>query len=265
MKVSSAADVWNLGDYQQVAFENVIVAERLCSELCIPAGARVLDVGCGTGNASLAAARRRAIVTGIDIASCLITRAQQRATAEGLSTIEFQVGDATVLPFADNSFDYVISTFGAVFFPDQAATAAELARVVRPGGTIALTAWARQSFPSDIYHLVQSLVPAPDKAQLPAYVWTDGTRAAEFLGPWCQSVRLQHQNVDACFRSAEAMFDNHASFYGPVMTGLKRFTAEQRERFRNGFIETTHRYNRATNGTMMVRYDYATILSSKRS
>ena len=204
MATSSAADVWNLGDYQQVAFENVIVAEQLCASLRIPAGARVLDVGCGTGNAALAAARRRAKVTGIDIAAGLIARAEQRATAEGLATIDFQVGDATALPYEDNSFDYLVSTFGAVFFPDQAATARELARVVRPGGTIALTAWARQSLPSDVYHLVHSLVPPPENVTLPAYVWTDGARAAEWLGPYCQSVALRHDDVDACFESAEA-------------------------------------------------------------
>lgn len=263
MTTSSAADVWNLGDYQQIAFENVIIAERLCAELAIPAGARVLDVGCGTGNAALAAARRRAKVTGLDIAAVLIDRARRRAEAEGLTTIDFQIGDATVLPFADDSFDYVISTFGAVFLPDQVATAAELARVVRPGGTIALTAWARQSLPSDVYHLVHSLVPAPDNVTLPAYVWTDGTRVREWLGPHCQSLSLRHHDADACFESAEAMFENHARYYGPVMTGLKRFTEEQRVLFRSGFIETLERYNRATDGTMMARYDYATIIATK--
>ena len=263
MSISSAADVWNLGDYQQVALENVIVGERLCSALAIPAGARVLDVACGTGNTSLAAARRRATVTGIDIAAVLIERARRRADAEGLSTIDFQIGDATTLPFADNSFDYVLSTFGAVFLPDQVAAARELARVVRPGGTIALTAWARQSLPSDVYHMVHSLVPAPANAPLPAFVWTDGARAAELLGPHCQSIALRHDDVDACFPSAEAMFDNHARNYGPVMTGLKRFTEDQRTGFRSGFIEACNRYNRATDGTMIARYDYATITAIK--
>lgn len=263
MTTSSAADVWNLGDYQQIAFENVIVGERLCSALAIPAGARVLDVACGTGNTALAAARRRADVTGIDIASALVERARRRADAEGLATIAFQTGDATTLPYADNSFDFVLSTFGAVFLPDQAATARELARVVRPGGTIALTAWARQSLPSDVYHLVHSLVPPPENAPLPAFVWTDGSRAAELFGPLCQSIVLRHDDVDACFASAEAMFDNHARNYGPVMTGLKRFTDEQRTGFRSGFIAACNRYNRATDGTMMARYDYATIIAIK--
>lgn len=263
MTVSSAADVWNLGDYQKLAFENVIVGERLCDALAVPAGARVLDVACGTGNTALAAARRRAAVTGLDIAASLIARAQVRAEAEGLTGIDFQVGDATTLPYADDSFDYVLSTFGAVFLPDQPAAARELARVVRPGGIIALTAWARQSLPSDVYHLVHSLVPPPANVSLPAYVWTDGPRAAELLGPHCGSIVLKHHQVDACFASAEAMFDNHAAYYGPVMTGLKRFTDDQRIGFRQGFIDIANAYNRATDGTMIARYDYATIIAIK--
>lgn len=265
MATSSPADVWNLGDYQQIAFENVIVAERLCAALAIPAGARVLDVGCGTGNAALAAARRRAVVTGIDIATALIARAERRASAEGLPDIDFQVGDAAALPFADDSFDYVVSTFGAVFLPDQAAAARELARVLRPGGVVALTAWARQSLPSDVYHLVHSLVPAPADVTQPAYVWTDGPRASELLDPYFQGIAMKHDDVDACFGSAEALFDNHARYYGPVMTGLTRFNEDQRSRFRSGFIEVAQRYNRATDGTMMARYDYATIIATKRT
>lgn len=263
MSTSSAADVWNLGDYQQIAFENVIIGERLCSALAIPAGAKVLDVGCGTGNTSLAAARRRADVTGIDIASSLIDRARLRAEAEGLTTIDFQVGDATTLPYADDSFDYLLSTFGAVFLPDQAATARELARVVRPGGTIALTAWGRQSLPSDVYHMAHRLVPVPDNAPVPAFVWTDGSCAAELLGPYCTSVVLRHDTVDSCFSSAEAMFDNHERNYGPVMNNFRRFTPDQRVAFRSGFMEMLQHYNRATDGTMMARYDYTTITAVK--
>ncbi|HEX8446743.1 MAG TPA: methyltransferase domain-containing protein [Sphingomonas sp.] len=263
MTTRSAADVWNLGDYQKLAFENVIVGERLCAALAIPAGARVLDVGCGTGNTTLAAARRRAAVTGIDIASGLIARGQQRAEAEGLTGIDFQVGDAGSLPFADASFDYVLSTFGAVFLHDQQAAARELARVVRPGGTIALTAWARQSLPSDVYHMIHGLVPPPADAPLPAYVWTDGPRAAELLGPYCSAIVIGHHDVDACFPSADAMFDNHAQNYGPVMNGMSRFTADQRVAFRAGFIEILGRYNRATDGTLIARYDYATIVATR--
>lgn len=259
----SAADVWNKGDYQKIAFENVIVGERLCDALAIPAGARVLDVGCGTGNTAIAAARRRAQVTGLDIATNLVARARVRAEAEGLADIDFQVGDAAALPYPDASFDYVLSTFGAVFLHDQEAAARDLARVARPGGTIALTAWARQSLPSDVYHLVHGLVPPPAEAPLPAYVWTDGPRAAALLGPYCTSIVIKHHQVDACFTSAEAMFDNHAHYYGPVMTGLSRFTEDQRAGFRDGFIAIANRYNRATDGTLIARYDYATITAIK--
>ena len=263
MKVSTA-DVWNLGDYQKIAFENVIVSEQLCAALAIPAGARVLDIACGTGNAAIAAARRRAKVCGIDIASKLIDRARQRVAAEGLAEIDFTVGDATTLPYPDSSFDYVISAFGAVFLADQAAAAQELARVTRPGGTIALTAWSRQSLPSDVYHLVQSLLPpSTEVSPPPAFVWTDGSRAAELLGPYFHSIVIDHHTVDACFPSGEAMFDNHSTHYGPVMTGLKRFPEDKRGPFREGFIAAAQNYNRATDGTLIARYNYATIIATK--
>lgn len=264
MSAPTPADVWNLGDYQKIAFENVLVGERLSDQLSIPAGARVLDVACGTGNTTLAAARRRADVVGIDIASSLIERATSRAQAEGLSSVRFQVGDGTALPFADDSFDFVLSTFGAVFFASQEATARELARVVRPGGTIALTAWSRQALPSDVYRLVHSFLPVPEGGPAPAYTWTDGPRAGALLNPYCDSVVVTRGTVDACFLNPQDCFENHANFYGPIMMGLGQFTPTQRVEFQNGFIDILVAHNRATDGTLIANYDYATIIATKR-
>jgi SAM-dependent methyltransferase len=259
MAKASPQEIWSRGDYQKIASEHVIVSEKLCVAAAISSAHKVLDVACGTGNTALAAARRRAAVTGIDIAPALIERARRRAEAEGLDGIDFQVGDAAALPFADGAFDVVLSTFGSSFLPDQPQAARELMRVTRPGGVIALTAYTPQSLPSDVYRLGCSIAPPPENAPLPAYVWTDGARAAELLGPGCAHIRIVPDSVDACFASAEAFFDNNSSFYGPVMTRLAGYSAEQRARFRDGMIAILNDHNRATDGTLMAVFDYATI------
>lgn len=264
MAHASPAEIWNRGDYQQIAFEHVLVSEILCASLSIAAGQTVADVACGTGNTALAAARRRAAVTGIDIAPNLIDRARTRASSEGLSKIEFLVGDAAAIPLPDETFDFVLSTFGSAFLPDQENAAAELVRLAKPGGTIALTAYTRQSLPSEVYHLGAALAPPPEGAALPAYVWSDGVRARELLGPHCSAITITHRTVDACFSSAAAFLENSERFYGPIMTRMARFSEDQRVQFRAGMIDILERHNRANDGTLMAVFDYAEIIAVKR-
>ena len=109
---------WAAGDFHQLGVEQLIVGERLCEEVGMRAGQRVLDVACGAGNTTLAAARRRALATGCDWVPALLERAEQRAKAEGLK-IEWVKADAEDLPFPDGSFDIVLSTFGVMFAADH--------------------------------------------------------------------------------------------------------------------------------------------------
>ena len=263
MARATAQEIWNRGDYQKIACEHVIVSERLCAELGLSSSATVLDVACGTGNTALAAARRRATVTGIDIAPALIDRARVRAAAEGLDGIDFRVGDAGALPFPDASFDVVLSTFGASFLVDQQGAANELMRVTRPGGVIALTAYTAHSVPSEVYRMGVSLAPAPEGAPLPAYAWASGSRASELLGGGCDDVRIHLASVDACFPSALAFFETSARYYGPVMTRLEGYSPEQRDRFRDGMLRILESHNRATDGSLMAVFDYATIVARR--
>ena len=131
---------WACGDYAVVGTTLQIVGETLAEAADVRGGERVLDVAAGNGNASLAAARRFASVVSTDYVSTLLDKGAQRARAEGLA-IAFQVADVEDLPFADGSFDVVLSTFGAMFAPDHQRTASEMLRVLRPGGRLGMANW----------------------------------------------------------------------------------------------------------------------------
>lgn len=137
---SSAADIWSGASYERIAATFAPMHDRVVEALDIAPGSRVLDVACGTGGVALRAARLGADVVGIDISADQLDKARRAAATEGLA-IRFDEGDAQQLPYADTEFDAVASAFGAVFAPDHERVASELARVCRPAGRLALTAW----------------------------------------------------------------------------------------------------------------------------
>src|SRR5437660_990399 len=136
---------WGSGDYAVVGTPLQIVGETLCESVDLRSNQRVLDVAAGNGNASLAAARRFADVVSTDYVGSLLDRAKARAAAEALPIV-FEVADAEALPYANESFDVVLSTFGVMFTPNQAKAAQELWRVCRTGGKIGLANWTPESF-----------------------------------------------------------------------------------------------------------------------
>jgi ubiquinone/menaquinone biosynthesis C-methylase UbiE len=246
-------------DYQQLALDSVIASEKLCAALAIPAGARVLDIGCGTGHTAIAAARRRAVVTGIDINERSLERARLRAQAEGLGSIEFMTIDAAAMPFEDASFDYALSTLGIVFLPDKERAARELARVVRVGGVVAFTAYTRHSIPGQIYDLVNSLYRNPTMPAVPYYAWSEGATAGALLGSYFHNIRIRLDSFDTCFPSATAMFDHVSTWNPPIRMALEGSTPGVRQTLRQGCISIMERCNRATDGTFMANMDYAIV------
>ena len=140
---------WAAGDYAVVGTTLQVVGENLAEALDLRPGSEVLDVAAGNGNATLAFARRWHRVTSTDYVPALLEKGRVRASAEGLD-VEFKPADAEALPFADGSFDGVVSTFGVMFTPDQRAAARELARVCRPGGKIGLANWTPEGFIGDM-------------------------------------------------------------------------------------------------------------------
>src|SRR5690348_5997696 len=193
--------VWSAGDYAAIGTTLQIVGERLCEAVDLRAGSRVLDVAAGNGNATLAAARRFADVTSTDYVPNLLEQGKVRAAAERLA-VTFEVADAEALPYADGSYDVVLSTFGVMFAPDQSRAARELLRVARPGGRIGLASWTPEGFLGDLFRVVASFVPPPAGLASPMR-W--GTEAAldEWFGAQAIEIRSQRRDFVFRYRSAE--------------------------------------------------------------
>lgn len=260
-----ASEIWGRGDYRKIAADHQIMCERLCEHLCVSPAHRVLDVACGTGNSSIAAARRRASVVGIDFAPVLLEAARKRVEAEGMSGVEFVEADMRELPFDDASFDIVISTLGATFAADHEAMAKELARVTKPGGRIALTAYARHSLPSDVYDITADIKPPPPGSGPPAYVWTDGPYAREMFGSLCSNVEIHDGQYEGCFASAEAFFNHNMLYYAPMITRYNQLSSEQQGEYRERVMAAMQSWNRATDGSLAVRFNYSTIIATRAS
>src|ERR1700758_2414186 len=180
---------WSSGDYAIVSTTLQIVGEELCEALDLRAGQKVLDVAAGNGNVSLAAARRWCNVVSTDYVPALLERGRARATAEGL-TIEFKEADAEALPFADESFDVVVSTFGVMFTPNQDRAAAELVRVCRSGGRIGLANWTPEGFVGQMFRTLGKHLPPPEGVRSPA-LWGTRDRLTEMFGAASVSIKAQ--------------------------------------------------------------------------
>src|SRR3990170_3497161 len=151
---------WSSGDYAVVGTTLQIVGEDLCEALDLRSGQKVLDVAAGNGNVSLAAARRWCEVTATDYVPALLKCARERAAGERLD-LAFREADAEALPFPDESFDVVVSTFSVMFTPDQDSAAAEMLRVCRHGGKIGLANWTPDGFIGQLFKTIGRHLPPP--------------------------------------------------------------------------------------------------------
>jgi SAM-dependent methyltransferase len=177
---------WMAGDFGQIAQYSAKGAEEFVNRLAISRGMPVLDVACGTGNLAIPAARRGAQVTGVDIAPNLLEQARQRATRQGLPAT-FEEGDAEQLPYRDAQFDLVMSMFGAMFAPRPERVASELARVCRPGGTIAMANWTPEGFVGKTFSLSSRYVPPPEGIPAPV-LWGVESVVRERLGAYASKM-----------------------------------------------------------------------------
>src|SRR5436190_3195678 len=221
---------WSSGDYAVVGTTLQIVGEELCEALDLRAGRKVLDVAAGNGMVSLAAARRWCEVVSTDYVPSLLERGRARASAEGL-TIEFREADAEALPFADGSFDTVVSTFGVMFTPNQDKAAAELLRVCKSGGKIGLANWTPEGFIGQVFKTLGKYLPPPAGAKSPA-LWGTQARLTEMFGTAAASIKAEKRNFAFRYRSPEHFLDVFKSYYGPMLKAFAALDAEGQSRLR---------------------------------
>jgi SAM-dependent methyltransferase len=243
---------WATGDYAVIGTTLQIVGERLCEAVDLRAGERVLDVAAGNGNATLAAARRFAQVTSTDYVDALLDRGRERAVAERL-VIAFRQADAEALPFDAASFDVALSTFGVMFTPDQEAAAAELIRVVRPGGRIGLACWTPESFIGQIFKTIGARLPPPAGVRSPALWGTEARLAELFPG---HRVEASRQVFNLRYRSADHWLEVFRTYYGPVNRAFAALDATGAAALEADIRGLLARMNRAGADSLIVPSEY---------
>lgn len=253
---------WSSGDYAVVGTTLQIVGEELCEALDLRAGTRVLDVAAGNGMVSLAAARRWCEVVSTDYVASLLERGRARAEAEGLA-IEFQEADAEALPFADSSFDAVVSTFGVMFTPNQDKAAAELLRVCKSGGQIGLTNWTPDGFIGQMFKTLGKYLPPPAAAKSPL-AWGTRSRLNEMFGSAESRIKTASRNFNFRYRSAEHFIEVFRTYYGPMLKAFSALEMRQQNELEKELLYLVARMNRAGNGTMVVPSEYLEVIIVKR-
>ena len=208
----------------------------------------------GTGHAALAAARQFGVVTGVDYVPRLVEIARRRAAAEDLR-VDFRVGDAEELPFATESFDYVLSAIGVMFTADHFRAAAELVRVCRPGGHIVLASWTPTGFVGELLKTVGRHVPPPPVAQSPTRWGTEET-VRELFGSHAVELDFATENVRQRFASAEAFADLFLRYYGPTNKAAERLNEDGRRGLRTDMIALAETFNQADDGTFVGDWEY---------
>jgi len=233
---------WASGDFAVVAGRIVLVAERLCDTADLHAGWHVLDVATGSGNAAIAAARLGCTAVGVDYVPALLERGRERVAAERLP-VELIEGDAEALPFEDDSFDAVISVFGAMFAPDHVRTASELLRVCRPGGTIALASWTPEGFIGDLFRTTSAHVPPPAGVRSPM-LWGTEPHLREIFGDAISSLEVREQTFTFRFPSAEDFVAFFRTWYGPTLKAFSALEGAARDELESDLVALARRQGR---------------------
>jgi len=256
---------WASGDYAVVGTTLQIVGESLAEACDLCWDERVLDVAAGNGNASLAAARRGGKVTSTDYVGALLERAAERARAERLE-IEFQTADAESLPFADASFDVVLSTFGVMFTPDQPKAAAEMLRVCRHGGRIGLANWTPEGFIGQLFKTLGRHLPPPPGVQPPSR-WGVVSHLESLFGANgsepAAAIRSTPQMFNFRYRSAAHFIDVFRTWYGPVHKAFAALPADGAAALEKDLTELLNRMNSAKNGSLVVPSEYLEVVITR--
>jgi SAM-dependent methyltransferase len=251
---------WTSGDFGRIARGYELGSAQFITRLGLSADERVLDVATGTGNLALPAARAGAQVTGVDIAPNLVTQAKARAAAEGL-TIRFDIGDAESLCYDDDEFDTAVSMFGAMFAARPERAAAELLRVVRSGGRIAMANWTPSSFIGEMFRMTARYAPPPAGLASPL-LWGTEQAVHERLGAGVSSLALTRRIMTFEYALDPAgVVNEFIQWYGPTLRAMASLDDATRAALRGELEALWSDHNRATDGTTRVQSEYLEVLA----
>jgi ubiquinone/menaquinone biosynthesis C-methylase UbiE len=241
-----AKAMWGSGNLAAVAERVLEVGELILERVGADPGMDVLDVACGTGNATIPAARLGARVTGLDFSPELLAVARERA-ADAMVEIEWVEGDAGDLPFADGSFDRVISTFGHMFAPDHARSGSEMRRVCRPGGKIGVCCWTPEGTIGEMFRALGALSPPPDGTQ-PPVLWGTEDHVRRHLG----EAEFERAEVEWRDESVESYAQFMEESFGPLIAAREQLGDIVHETY----LDYLNRVNAADDGTLRFRGEY---------
>lgn len=259
IKVKQKA-TWASGDYSVIGTTLQIVGERVCEAIDIRAGEAVLDIAAGNGNATLAAARQFAKVTSTDYVGALLERGRQRAAAEHLDVM-FIEADAEALPFADNSYDAVLSTFGVMFAPNQDRAASEMTRVVRRGGRIGLANWTPEGFIGRLFKIIGKHVAPPAGVKSPALWGTEARLAELFPG---HLIKAEKKIFHFRYLSPEHFLNVFRTWYGPTHRAFAALDPAGQAALQADILELLNASNRGGKDTLIVPSEYLEAAVTKR-
>ena len=255
---------WESGDFGQIARSIENVAEEFMARQPLRRGSPVLDVACGTGNLAVIAARQGCVVSGIDIASNLVDQARARAARDGWK-IKFEEGDAEAMPFEDGHFDLTVSMFGVMFTPQPQIAAAELHRVTRPGGRVALANWTPEGFIGKMFSVFKAHLPPPPAGVPSPMGWGDEAT---------MRARLQRGFTDVCltrrialmrypFPPAETV-EFFRQYYGPTHRAFESLAPAGQVALREALVELQTANNIAeTPGATEVAAEYLEVIATR--
>lgn len=253
--------MWMAGDYDRFSRYMEGGAREFYERLSLAPGSRVLDVGCGSGQLALIAAKDGLDVTGVDIATNLIERARARAQAEGLAA-RFEEGDAEALPFEDGSFDAVVSLIGAMFAPRPELVAGELLRVCVPGGTVAMGNWTPQGFVGQMFKTISKFI-APSGMPSPV-LWGEESVVRERLGAGLSDLSLVRRLYPFTYPFPPAeVVEVFRLYYGPTNRAFASLDAEGQERLRAELEALWTSHNRAGMGCTTVFAEYLEVVGTR--
>jgi ubiquinone/menaquinone biosynthesis C-methylase UbiE len=253
---------WEAGDFSEVAKHIEKAAEELVDRLDIRLGMKVLDVACGSGNLAVNAARKGAEVTGLDLAENLVEAAKRRAATLGLD-INFEQGDAEAMRYDDNSFDVVMTMFGAMFAPRPELVASELVRVCKPGGRIAMANWTPTGLAGQMFALSGKYLPPPNMP--PPVLWGVPGVVKERFGDKVSDLKMTTRMADMVYdMTPSKVVQLFRKYFGPTIMTFKAIPEDRHEELTVDMEALWTDNNQSDDGGTLVYGEYLEVVAIKR-